>query len=96
MPIREASVETYLRDQVKAEGGLCIKLSPAGYVGIPDRLVVLPGGWIAFAEVKKPKGGVIGRLQGWWRDELKKLGCRHRFVFDRDEVDWILAEWRAR
>lgn len=96
MPVREASVETYLRDQVKAEGGLCIKLSPAGNVGIPDRLVVLPGGWIAFAEVKKPKGGVIGRLQQWWAGELKRLGSRHFFVFDRADVDSLMAEWRQR
>lgn len=96
MVVREASVETYLRDQVKAAGGLCVKLNPAGYVGIPDRLVVLPGGWIAFCEVKKPKGGVIGRLQSWWCEELRRLGCRHRYVFDRDEVDVALEEWRAR
>lgn len=96
MPVREASVETYLRDQVKAEGGLCIKLNPAGYVGIPDRLVVLPGGWIAFAEVKKPKGGVIGRLQQWWQAELVKLGCRHFWVFTRADVDSLMSKWRKR
>lgn len=95
MAVREASVETYLRDQVKAAGGLCVKLNPASNVGIPDRLVVLPGGWIVFCEVKKPKGGVIGRLQGWWCEELRRLGCRHRYVFDRDEVDGLLEEWRT-
>lgn len=96
MPIRESSIETYLRDQVKAEGGLCVKLNPAGLVGLPDRLVVLPGGWIAFCEVKKPKGGVIGRVQQWWRAELMRLGCRHSYVFDRADVDRLLTVWRAR
>lgn len=94
MPVREASVETYLRDSIKQAEGICIKLSPASYVGIPDRLVVLPGGWIAFAEVKKPKGGVIGRLQQWWRAELMRLGCRHFWVFTRADVDSLMAEWR--
>ena len=61
MPVREASVETYLRSRVTNKNGLCIKISPAGCVGIPDRLVVLPGGWICFVEVKKPKGGRIGQ-----------------------------------
>lgn len=96
MAVREASVETYLRDQVKAAGGLCVKLNPTGYVGIPDRLVVLPGGWIAFCEVKKPKGGVISRLQLWWRDELDRLGCRHRWVFTKDDVETVMKEWRER
>ena len=93
--MREASIETYLRGRVKDAGGLCIKLSPASYVGIPDRLVVLPGGWIVFVEVKKPNGGQIGKLQHWWRARLIELGCRHRFALTREDVDGIMEDWKA-
>ena len=93
--MREASVEGYLRSQVTDAGGLCVKLNPASYVGIPDRLVVLPGGWVGFVEVKKPKGGRIGKLQHWWRDRLIELGVRHRFVLTRADVDGMMEDWKA-
>lgn len=92
--VKEASIEGYLCACARDAGGMCIKLNPAGYVGIPDRLVVLPGGWICFVEVKKPKGGVIGRAQSWWRDQLVSLGCRHDFALTRDDVDAIVEDWK--
>ena len=94
--VREIRIETYLFEQVKAAGGYCIKLHPFGVVGIPDRLVLLPGGVVVFCEVKKPRGGVISRLQLWWRDELDRLGCRHRWVFTKDDVETVMKEWRER
>ena len=92
--IREAGIESYLRSRVMDAGGLCVKLNPASYVGIPDRLVLLPGGRALFVEVKKPRGGVIGKLQYYWRDKLTELGFAHRFVFTRNDVEEILEEWR--
>ena len=92
--MREESVESYLRMRIKDAGGLCIKLNPAGYIGIPDRLIVLPRGWVVFVEVKKPRGGVVGRLQHWWRARLVELGVEHRFVFTRDDVNGLLEEWQ--
>jgi hypothetical protein len=91
---RESSIEGYLRKQVEAAGGLCIKLSPVGYVGIPDRLVLLPGGRVMFVEVKKPKGGLVAKAQVWWRDRLVGLGMTHRYVFTREDVDGLLEEAR--
>lgn len=93
---REASIEGYLRERVKDVGGLCIKLNPAGLVGIPDRLILLPGGWVCFVEVKKPRGGVIGRMQFVWRDRLLDLGVAHRFVFTREGVEEMMEVWRCR
>jgi hypothetical protein len=87
---RETHVEGYLRARVQDVGGLCVKLNPASYVGIPDRLVLLPGGRVVFAEVKKPQGGVVGRSQYVWRDRLIELGFVHRFVFTREDVEDML------
>ena len=91
---REANIEGYLRQRVLDVGGLCVKLNPSGYVGIPDRLVVFPGGWGVFVEVKKPKGGVIGKAQMVWRSRLLDMDHAHRFVFTRDDVDALIDEWR--
>jgi hypothetical protein len=89
--VREASVETYLRKQVEKAGGLCVKLAPAGNVGIPDRLVLLPGGVLLFVECKKPRGGRIARLQFWWCDTLAGLGFAHRFVLTKADVDEMMG-----
>jgi len=91
--VREIRIETYLFNEVKAAGGQCVKLHPMGVVGIPDRLVLLPGGVVVFCEVKKPKGGVVSRMQQIWEQRLADLGMNHRFVFTRDDVNEIMKEF---
>jgi len=90
MATKEASIEDYLRSSVERLGGVCIKLSPVGLRGVPDRLMVLPGPRVVFVELKRPKGGVISALQHWWRSRLTALGCEHHFVKTRAEVDALL------
>lgn len=90
---RESSIETYLTKRVRARTGRCIKLSPVGVVGIPDRLVLLPGGVAVFVECKKPKDAKIGRLQKWWKGELERLGFEHRYVFTREDVDQLMEDF---
>lgn len=89
---REASIEDALRDRVADLGGVCIKLSPVGLRGVPDRLIVLPGPRVIFVELKRPKGGVISTLQHWWRDRLVALGCEHAFVKNRVEIDALIGD----
>jgi hypothetical protein len=88
--MREESVESHLFRAVKAARGLCVKLNPMGVVGIPDRLVLLPGGRVAFVECKKPKNGRIARLQFWWRDKLVDMGFMHRFVLTKQDVNELM------
>lgn len=88
----EASIENFLRTEVDTAGGVCVKLNPLAYGGIPDRLVILPGPRIIFVELKRPRGGVIAPRQRWWRDRLAALGCEHAFVRSRDEVLALLGD----
>lgn len=92
MATKEASIEEYLRERVSGLSGVCIKLSPVGLRGVPDRLIVLPGPRVIFVELKRPRGGVISALQHWWRDRLRALGCEHHFVKTRAEVDALLGD----
>ncbi len=48
----EKTVEAYLRNRVKAAGGLALKLVCPGWTGVPDRLILLPGARVYFAETK--------------------------------------------
>lgn len=87
----EKRIETYLCEQVKIRGGLCLKLNPFWYFGIQDRLVLLPGARIGFAELKNPHGtGRRGVKQGWWRDTMRKLGFRSEFLYSETMVDLFL------
>ena len=88
----ERQVEMYLKKGVEQKGGFAVKLNPAGAVGIPDRLCVLPGGRVIFVEVKRPSGGIIAPLQQWWRKRIVGLGVPHAFVCSKDEVDKLLEE----
>lgn len=87
----EASIERDLKNAVEGAGGLYLKLNPQGCVGVPDRLVLLPGGVARFVELKRPKGGRIAALQHWWQAQLVRLGFGHAFVRNRAEIDDFMA-----
>ena len=51
---QEKRIEKELIRAVRAAGGLCPKFISPGMNGVPDRIILLPGGRIAFAELKAP------------------------------------------
>ena len=50
----EKQIEKKLVDAVKAADGMCLKFVSPGMDGMPDRLVLMPGGCMAFVETKAP------------------------------------------
>ncbi len=71
----EKSIENVLRKAVEAEGGVCLKWVCPGHRGVPDRMILFPGGVIAFVELKRPGAKVkAGGLQEWWHDRLWEFG----------------------
>lgn len=59
----EKNLERKLKKEVEKLGGLCLKLVTPGFTGIPDRLILLPGGKVWFVEVKKPTGRLSTRQE---------------------------------
>ena len=66
----EKILERKLRESVKQLGGLAIKIWAVSFTGLPDRLILMPGGKISFVELKserkKPsprQEAVIGMLR---------------------------------
>ena len=49
--VRESTIEAYLRKAVEGRGGVCWKFK-SSVSGVPDRVVMLPEGVIAFLEVE--------------------------------------------
>ena len=54
--MREKTIEQKFVAAVKAAEGLALKFISPGFDGVPDRIVLLPGGKMAFVEVKAPGG----------------------------------------
>ena len=87
--MREKSIEVKLVDAVKTAGGVCWKFTSPGTAGIPDRIVLLPSGKIAFVEVKAP-GETPRPLQRLRIRTLRRLGFK-AFVLDSpDQIGGIL------
>ena len=89
--MREKVIEQKLVQEVKARGGICPKFISPGYDGMPDRLVLLPGGRISFVEVKAP-GKKPGALQRVRHKQLKQLGARVYVLDDPAQIGGILDE----
>jgi len=82
----EKDIERTLINMVKLHGGLCLKWVCPGWLGVPDRICLLPGGRIFFVETKRPRGGAHGAMQKKWAKWLTDLGFAHRWVHTRDDI----------
>jgi len=89
--VRERNIETYLRDQVCKAGGAAMKWVSPGNNGVPDRIVIMPGGRMAFVELKAP-GKKPTQLQLVQHERLRALGCDVRVIDSREGVDELIKE----
>ena len=89
--MRESTVEAYLRDRVKAQGGIAYKWVSPGNVGVPDRLIVFPGGTVYFRELKAP-GKKPTPLQMRQLEKLKALGFDVGVIDSKEGVDAFMKE----
>lgn len=71
--MRERSVEHAFNAEIKKNGGISIKLVPLHLAGLPDRLALLPGGRLFFAEIKAP-GKRPRAIQTRIMSKIKNLG----------------------
>ena len=69
----EKYLEKMLVERIKLLGGLCLKLLCTHFTGLPDRMCLLPGGKIFFAEIKTT-GFTPSPRQIWVKNKLTQLG----------------------
>lgn len=89
--LREKSIEQKLVGAVRLLGGICPKLACPGFDGMPDRLVLLPGGRMGFVEVKAP-GKKPRPLQVARHRLLAALGFPVFVLDDAEQIGGILDE----
>ena len=76
----ERQIEQRLVTETRKRGGMALKFVSPSFAGMPDRLILLPDGKMAFVEVKAP-GQKPRPLQVKRHAMLRKLGFKV-FVLD--------------
>nr|WP_304577347.1 VRR-NUC domain-containing protein [uncultured Acetatifactor sp.] len=89
--MREKTIEQKFRAAVKAAGGLAVKFASPGFDGVPDRLALLPGGRMAFVEVKAP-GKKPRPLQLARHRQLRQLGFKVYVLDDEGQIGGMVDE----
>ena len=89
--MREKIIEKELARAVKAKGGIAPKFTSPGFDGMPDRLVLLPSGRMAFVELKAP-GKKPRALQMARHRLLRRLGFKVYVIDEINQIDSVLEE----
>ncbi len=89
--MREKIIEQKLTKAVKQNGGVCWKFSSPGTAGVPDRIILMPKGQIAFVETKAP-GEKPRPLQLSRHRLLRRLGFKVYVLDNIDEIPKIITE----
>lgn len=84
--MREKFIESYLVSKLKMIGADPIKFEVFGRRGMPDRIVLIPGGKVIFVEVKA-LGKKLRPLQEKRKRELEKLGFEVHVIDSKKSVD---------
>ena len=89
--MKESSIERRIVIEAKKRGGLAAKFVSPGLDGVPDRIALLPGGKMAFVELKAP-GKKLRPLQALRKEQLEGLGFRVYVVDGLEQIGVILDE----
>ena len=92
--MREKQIEQKLVRAVRAVGGIAPKFVSPGLDGVPDRLILLPGGHLAFAELKAP-GQRPRPIQQRRIGQLRQLGFRVYIIDNTNQIGGVLDEVSA-
>ncbi len=87
----EKQIEQKLTRMVKQAGGIAVKFVSPSFAGMPDRLVLLPDGIIAFVELKAP-GKKPRPLQLSRHKLLRALGFQVYVIDATDQIGGMLHE----
>ena len=76
----EREIEKILVREVRRAGGEAYKFVSPGHSGVPDRIVMMPGGKVYFVELKTAKG-VLLKQQARVLEQMMLFGQKVSVVF---------------
>lgn len=89
--MNEKLIERKIREEVKRLGGQAIKFASPFFTGMPDRLVLMPGGRVWFVEVKSTgKAATIRQLVVI--EMLKQLGFKALVIDGKEQFEKFINE----
>lgn len=91
--MNEKPIEKYLVKRVKEVQARAAKFVSPGWSGVPDRIIIAPGGLIVFVECKAP-GEKPRKLQSYRMRQLSELGHKVATVDTYGSVDRLIEEVR--
>ena len=89
--MKEREIEGCFTKAVKDKGGLALKFVSPNFNGVPDRLILMPSGKIAFVELKAPKKKMRA-LQIKRKRQLESLGFSVYCVDDIGMIGDVIDE----
>lgn len=89
--LSEKQIELRLVTAVRKQGGLALKFISPSFAGMPDRLVLLPDGKMAFVEVKAP-GKKPRPLQVKRHEKLRELGFQVFVLDSLEDIPGLLQQ----
>ena len=92
--MREKQIENKLATEAKKLGGIALKFVSPSFDGMPDRLVLMPDGHIAFVELKAP-GKKPRPLQLSRHRLLRSMGFRVYIIDSVEQIGGMLDEVRT-
>ena len=89
--MRESVIENRLRTEAKKRGGMALKFVSPGLNGVPDRIVLMPYGRMAFIELKAT-GKTPRILQLKRKKQIENLGFRVLVIDNIEMIGGVLDE----
>ena len=87
----ESKLEHHLVREVERIGGRAPKWVSTGNRGVPDRLVILPGGRTIYVEMKAP-GKPLEPLQVRWAKILRDMGHQVYKIDSNEDINKFIIE----
>ena len=91
----EKEIERHFKKKIESRGGKVWKLVSPGMAGVPDRIVLLDGGKIVFAEFKAP-GKKLRPLQLILKRVLEDMGFDYWVIDAKEKTDRFIRQYFGR
>ena len=92
--MKESKIEKWFVRELKKLGCIADKFVSPGNAGVPDRIVIIPGGKVVFVELKTDKGE-LSEIQKWQAARYKCRDADVRVVYGLKGANDFVDEVRG-